>query len=275
MLQQRLITGFAVVVFLVSAIFLLTPAWFFLFLVLVAVLAALEWAQLLKIQSKSLAGMFAITVVAACFVLNSYKEYATILNTIGVLMWMFFALSLSTRWKLEAKNNFMQLCAVAVLSFAVFAMFNLYSATASGKYWLTAMFVLVAIADSSAYFIGKKFGVTKLAPKISPGKTLEGLLGSVGTVITFAIVAGFFMWGDNYLTIVAGTFMCAALVFFAVLGDLFISKQKRHAGVKDTGTLLPGHGGVLDRIDSVLCVAPIYAVGVNVIQQIDQYQSQL
>ncbi len=275
MLQQRLITGFAIIAFLVSAIFLLTPAWFFLFLVLVAALAALEWARLLKIQRKSVAGMFAITVVAACFVLNSYKEYANILNTIGILMWMFFALSLLIKWKLESKNSFMQFCAIAVLSFAVFAIFNVYSAAGNGRYWLLAMFLLVAIADSSAYFIGKKIGVTKLAPKISPGKTLEGLLGSIGTVLTFAFVVSFFIWDGNYLTIIAGTFTSVVLVFFTVLGDLFISKQKRYAGVKDTGTLLPGHGGVLDRIDSVLCVAPFYAVGVNVIQQIDRYQSQL
>jgi phosphatidate cytidylyltransferase len=113
----------------------------------------------------------------------------------------------------------------------------------------TLLFALVVIwvADSGAYFAGKKFGRVKLAPKISPGKTWEGVIGGLVAVALLIVVRSF----------------CLGVASLSVIGDLTVSMFKRDAGVKDSGTLFPGHGGVLDRIDSVAAAAPLFALGVS------------
>ena len=127
-------------------------------------------------------------------------------------------------------------------------------------WWLMYLFALVWVADSGAYFSGKAFGKHKLIPDVSPNKTIEGLVGGLAlTVIVIAAVAyyrhlmGWHLVGFVMLSMVT--------VLASVLGDLFESLLKRQANIKDSGNLLPGHGGVLDRIDSILAAAPIFALG--------------
>jgi len=125
---------------------------------------------------------------------------------------------------------------------------------------------LVWVADIGAYFIGKRFGRHKLAPSISPGKTREGLLGGLVSSLLWMIVvyqasAG---WGIALLPfLLIGVLTALASVF----GDLFESVLKREAGVKDSSKLLPGHGGVLDRIDGVLAATPVFLSGILIAGQ--------
>ena len=128
------------------------------------------------------------------------------------------------------------------------------------------LFILLAvwIADSGAYFTGRRFGARKLAPLTSPGKSVEGVAGGMAAVGMLGLAAG--LWsGLPPGLVVALTALCVAAGALSVLGDLMESLVKRRAGVKDSGNLLPGHGGVLDRIDSLTAAAPAFAIGFEVL----------
>jgi phosphatidate cytidylyltransferase len=125
-----------------------------------------------------------------------------------------------------------------------------------GAWILLALLAVVWIADTAAFFAGRSFGQRKLAPGISPGKTWEGVYGAMFALVLYASAVSAAVVG---LRIVGALVMALALLYFSVLGDLFESWIKRVAGRKDSGTLLPGHGGVLDRIDALTAALPIAA----------------
>ena len=122
---------------------------------------------------------------------------------------------------------------------------------------LLAILVLVWIADSAAYFVGRAWGRRKLAPAISPGKTWEGAAGGVAGALVYAIICKRFFDDVGWIPYIAAAALLAVL---SIVGDLFESAAKRRAGVKDSGALLPGHGGILDRIDSATAVLPLAAL---------------
>ena len=126
---------------------------------------------------------------------------------------------------------------------------------------LLCIMSIVWVADSSAYFVGRKFGKHKLAPNISPGKTWEGVGGAVLGVTLFVLILIWAGWFPSSLQTYPGIIFLAILLIvgFAVIGDLFESAIKRQAGVKDSGSILPGHGGLLDRIDALTSTLPITA----------------
>ena len=124
--------------------------------------------------------------------------------------------------------------------------------------------VLVWAADVGAYFAGKAFGRRKLAPAVSPGKTLEGVLGGLALSLLIAAVAGTWLFKlQGTAAWLAFLLLCVVVVLLSIVGDLGESLLKRQVGVKDSGTLLPGHGGVLDRVDSLLAALPAMALGLR------------
>jgi phosphatidate cytidylyltransferase len=136
----------------------------------------------------------------------------------------------------------------------------LHAGVADGPAWTLFALLIVWIADTGAYFTGVRFGRRKLAPRISPGKSWEGLAGGFGATLLLALAAvpvlGIGWHGADELLLLTAV---AGLV--SVAGDLFESLLKRHAGAKDSSDLIPGHGGVLDRVDSLLAALPVFAVG--------------
>ena len=129
-----------------------------------------------------------------------------------------------------------------------------------GHLWLLAALALVWAADSGAYFAGRHFGKHKLAPRISPNKTWEGLFGGLLAGVAVAVGLGW-LAGVDVAHLPGLLITSVVAVFASVLGDLFESLIKRHAGAKDSGHLIPGHGGVLDRVDGVLAAVPVFALG--------------
>ncbi len=145
-----------------------------------------------------------------------------------------------------------------LLTATVTACLSLWKVSA---WWLLYVFGLVWAADSGAYFAGRAFGKHKLAPSISPGKTREGLAGGLSLAILLMVLVGVFLrhLQGGQLAVFIG--LSIVVVLLSVMGDLFESMLKRQAGIKDSGNVLPGHGGVLDRIDSLLSAVPLFAAG--------------
>jgi phosphatidate cytidylyltransferase len=135
-----------------------------------------------------------------------------------------------------------------------------------GSWILLFVMGLVWAADSGAYFFGKAFGKHKLAPAVSPGKTIEGMFGGLFTASLLAVAVTWFM--DFVPAKMAIVLFCSLLAVLAsVLGDLTESMFKREAGIKDSGTLLPGHGGILDRIDSLTAALPVFLLSYLLLSQ--------
>lgn len=148
---------------------------------------------------------------------------------------------------------------VVILTSAITAMYGLWQMS---PWWLMYVFGLVWCADSGAYFVGRKFGKRKLAPRVSPNKSIEGLMGGLATSAVVAVLVGYYALPHELLPQLAFLVLSGVATLSSVLGDLFESMLKRRAGIKDSGTILPGHGGVLDRIDSLLSATPVFALGV-------------
>jgi phosphatidate cytidylyltransferase len=129
-----------------------------------------------------------------------------------------------------------------------------------GHGWLLVALAIVWAADTGAYFTGRAFGRRKLAPRISPNKTVEGLAGGMLAAVTVALV-GAALLGTSTAMLPLVALVAFLVVLFSVVGDLFESLLKRHVGAKDSGDLIPGHGGLLDRLDSVLAALPVFALG--------------
>lgn len=168
--------------------------------------------------------------------------------------------------KTDAWNNGKRLATIGVimLTATMTAMYYLWQLSA---WWLLYVFVLVWCADSGAYFVGRKLGKRKMSPAVSPNKSVEGLIGGLltGTLVVLGVAfVGLKDWSS--LAIVLFLALSMFTIIMSVFGDLFESMLKRHAGIKDSGTLLPGHGGILDRIDSQLSAMPIFALGFYLLQ---------
>lgn len=129
---------------------------------------------------------------------------------------------------------------------------------------LLALFALIWLADSAAYFVGRRYGRRRLAPRVSPGKTWAGVGGALCAAPLVTLVFGLSA-GYRGAALVGFGMLCLVTVVASIVGDLFESLLKRRAGVKDSGALLPGHGGVLDRIDSLTAAAPVFFWGLSLL----------
>lgn len=191
-----------------------------------------------------------------------------IVSMIGVAWWLLAAAWLRTYDFGSDHDNGARVAKLAAGTFAVVpawcAAVLLHAQRPNGHWWLLLALLLVWAADTGAYFAGRRFGgklfSRKLAPRISPNKTIEGVVGGLLLSVAIALVGGTLL-GAKAAQLPAIAIVAVATVLFSVVGDLFESLLKRHAGVKDSGNLIPGHGGLLDRMDSVLAALPVFVLG--------------
>ncbi len=242
----------------VSAVFLLPPIWFALLFWMVAALAAYEWAGLCGI-TRPWGKLLYVGLFGVC----AFALYGRVPLYLWVLagscaVWVVAAAAVLAYPKFSAV--FRQPLVVGLLglwlALAAWLALVVIRDLPQGSYWLLWMFFLAWGADIGAYFAGKAYGKTVLAPAVSPAKTWEG---AVGGFLLAGIVCGgaVWFWQPQPGIWLLVTFL---LIVVSVFGDLFESLLKRATGIKDSGTILPGHGGMLDRIDSLLAVAPFLAV---------------
>ena len=262
MLRTRILTAAILACILLAGLFLLSPPWAVLAIGVVFTIGAWEWGGFGALRGKPARAAYAASV--ALLLLLTWRwsadpEHLTLLLVAACAWWAIALLWLS--WLPPRHHPTLALvCGLPVLVPAFIALARLQVATqgfARGPQIVLWLVLLVIAADVGAYFAGRSLGRRKLAPRVSPGKTWEGVLGGL-MMVALVAWAGAAHFGLPPLAVVS--FGCAVGVF-SVIGDLTESMFKRAAGLKDSGALLPGHGGLLDRIDSVTAAAPLYALG--------------
>lgn len=270
MLKSRVLTAMVLLALLLLALFWL-PSLGWSFLVLAMVLqGTVEWSHLSRLQGRQanlywgatlllMLGLLWLDASASAspeqirYVHLMFYLLSAMLWLIVVPAWLITGVKVTQPW-------LMMLVGWMVLIPTGLAMIDLRAA-APAPWVLLFVMGLVWVADSAAYFAGRKFGKTKLAPSISPGKTWEGVAGAIlGVSIYVALVWTFSAEFARLQVLPAMILTAWWWVVLAVIGDLFESAIKRQAGVKDSGALLPGHGGLLDRIDALTSTLPLAAL---------------
>jgi phosphatidate cytidylyltransferase len=263
-MKQRILTAvIAAALFLPFVIYGKLP-----FTIFVYLLASIALHELLKMKKISLASIPGLVSLVILWVLLIPTSYITILDEVNFSKAEFalLALLLLLTYTVVTKNKF----TFDDVGFVVIAIFYLgigfYFLIETRNVGLELVFyalLLIWVTDSGAYFVGRAMGKNKLWPEISPNKTIEGAIGGVVFAVVFSWIYHYFTGVlDNYLIV---TFMTIFLSVFGQIGDLVESALKRHYQVKDSGTILPGHGGILDRFDSLLFVLPILHFLMNIL----------
>lgn len=267
MLKQRLLTAAVLSVLLITAIFAFTTAWFSIVLAAFLATGAWEWARLMQAERRArtpvLPGALVLSLIPLWFF---QQETGFLMSILGVCAvgWCVVLASLPGSDVLRPLHTYNDVTRFLIGAFVLappwLALVHLHAAPQYGPWYVLCLFGLVGVADSAAYFSGRAFGKNKLAPHISPGKTWEGAYGAFAATVIYGAVCGI---GFNLqgMPLAAFITLCLVTVMFSIVGDLFESLVKRQAGAKDSGNILPGHGGVLDRIDSLTAAAPIFTLG--------------
>ncbi len=268
MLRSRIITAVILLLLLLLVLFVLPDAWWIGLVVVMVMQGTLEWSRLAKMSGRAayFYGLLTLLMMLALvwFDANHGEVDRAILHLliygVSALLWIIVVPTwLIAGWKPESKL-WMGMVGWGVLIPTGLAMLDLHALSP-----LILLFVmcLVWVADIGAYFSGRRFGKTKLAPSISPGKTWEGVAGAIlGVSIYVILVWKFTPYGVNFALLPVLLLTSWWWVGLAVIGDLFESAIKRQAGVKDSGALLPGHGGLLDRIDALTPTLPLAALAI-------------
>ncbi|RLA42085.1 MAG: phosphatidate cytidylyltransferase [Gammaproteobacteria bacterium] len=275
MLKQRVITGFILAVSFLAALFTLPTLGFIALMAVVLAYAAWEWSHLSGLSSVAGRGFYMFAVVAIGAAIAAYigfeqnillAEPPRFLLLLACTWWAIAVLwvqSYPSSAVLWGRRWLCLLMGVFVLLPMWLAFAGLMS-LAEGPTLVLAVVLLVALADIGGYFVGRAIGRTKLAPKVSPGKTWEGLLGGQLAIVIVVATTGWFLgFEPSRIGLWLGLAMVTGLA--SVLGDLLESMVKRHRGVKDSGTILPGHGGVLDRIDGLTAALPVFSLGLSLL----------
>ena len=263
MLKERIITALVLAPLIILAIFKLTNDQLAVLFAFITLVGAWEWSNLIGLThvAKKIIYVFLITISILAVWIFIYDQHELVFFSIVGVWWvvLLFALMVYKSEWLKSKflEKILMLSAFIVLVPAWLGLVKLHE---YGISMLLFFLVIIWAADIAAYFVGKKFGKNKLAPDLSPGKSREGLAGALLAAVLIAYI-GIELFSLDKNTWVLFISLCVFVALISVVGDLYESLLKRNAGVKDSGKILPGHGGVLDRIDSITAAAPIYVLG--------------
>jgi len=260
-LIQRILTAIILIPLTLAALFYSSPQVFCIITGLISLAAAWEWTNLMEIK-KTWGRIFYLIIAAIIFLWILFIPVSKVL-IVSFVWWLFATLLIvlyprgSSWWgKSKIVRGIMGLMVLVPCWVAI----NYIRNEKDGMYALLFLFVLIWGADTAAYFVGKKWGTVKLAPSVSPGKSWQGLCGAL--IFSMIIVLVTVKLCHLPLAIWPWAFALSLItVMFSIVGDLFESMIKRQAGLKDSGKLLPGHGGLLDRIDSLTAAAPVFVLG--------------
>jgi phosphatidate cytidylyltransferase len=257
MLKTRVITAVFLTIGFLAALFLASKMVWTLLTLMVTLIGIWEWSKLIKLQKQEMhiymglvlaIGLLLIFTIDTPFAMY-HDEIVFSLLSLSTLFWIVF----SPIWLISRKKiNHKLLMAFLGLVLLMATWIALTGLQNISHWLLLGVLSTVWLADSAAYFAGKRFGRHKLAPEISPGKTWEGVAGAMLAATIYGLVLCHFMHYTRWL--ILGLWL---IVVLSIMGDLFESLLKRQAGVKDSSHLLPGHGGVLDRIDGLIPTLPL------------------
>lgn len=259
MLVQRIITAFFLIIFVLLGIFYLPEKWFAVIAGLIVFAGVFEYASMCQ-QKKTNIAFFVLSLLALFFLLE--LTFPIIVLSCGVVWWFlvpYFLVYYSKNEKNILSPIFVRwLVGALVFIPCLVGMIELKKMFGPGY----LLYVLIAVwaADIGAYFSGRFFGKHKLAEHISPNKTTEGVVGGVIFSLAASLIGGYVLklHGMQWLLVMT---LIIVTCLWSVIGDLFESMLKREANIKDSGQLLPGHGGIYDRIDSLTAAIPIFTLG--------------
>jgi phosphatidate cytidylyltransferase len=257
MLLKRVVTALVLLVALLALLFWAPPQVAAMALFALLLVAGWEWSAFIRLDSVASRVAYAVAVAATTVAaLWAVPRFLPLVSLLAVaLAWWAAALAWISRYPTPMPRLAVAVAGVLVLVPACVALRAILVA-GGGPALLLLVMVIVWAADIGAFFAGRSFGRIRLAPRVSPGKTLEGLAGGLVAAGGAAVLGALFLGLDPIAMAIAGT--CVAGV--SVVGDLAESMFKRQAGLKDSGSIFPGHGGVLDRIDSLTAALPAYAL---------------
>lgn len=265
MLKQRVITALVLAAVFLGVLFLFPPLAFAAFAAVAAAIAAWEWANLCHLTSTKARLIYAFVILGVGGGLLELLRVSDLITLDQLLLlscvWWAVALlfvqgypSSVILWRHQIIRMVMGALVLIPGFIALIHLRNL----ANGQWLVIAVVLLVAAADIGAYFSGRRFGRHKLAPQVSPGKSWEGVAGGVLAVAVLSIA--YALSRGASVGVILALALPAALV--SVVGDLLESMLKRFRGIKDSGQILPGHGGVLDRIDGLVAAVPVFTLAV-------------
>ncbi len=258
MLKKRIITALVLIAGFVPALFKLPNTYWALAMLVISLFALYEWASMIKLSAMQTKAYIAIALLSGLIIVPMIERYdfhlffnkSLIIFFISTLFWLFVVpFWLAKKWVVRNKL----LMAIVGLMLMLPLWLALICSKGANPWLLLCLLATIWIADSAAYFAGKNFGKHKLAPSISPGKTWEGVCGALIAVTIFGAIL-YLVFNVSTLAIFPALWIITGL---GVVGDLFESMIKRQANIKDSGDLLPGHGGILDRIDGIIPSLPI------------------
>jgi phosphatidate cytidylyltransferase len=265
MLKERIITAVVLLLLLLASMFMLPALGWALLITLVVLQASVEWSNLAKLTATTARLYWWVILASMCALVwfdtsTSAAQQMTLhmmVYGMSLALWVVVPVWMLVGWKIENPPVLM-LVGWALIVPTGLAMMDLRQYS---PWLLLGLMVLVWVADSAAYFVGRKYGRNKLAPSISPGKTWEGVIGAIFAVSVYVVLVWSFSGYNRYYAYIPNILIASwCWVGLSVLGDLFESAVKRQAGVKDSGALLPGHGGLLDRIDALTSTLPLAAM---------------
>ena len=265
MLVQRVVTALVLLPLLLAAIWYLPPVYLYAVFCGAGLIAAWEWAGLMVPTSTPLRAAYLVLCAAGMAAAWTLKAWA-LWFFVAAAAWWLYAVGLVVRYPGNFERGRPGPVAMGVMGLVLLVPTMLALSTLrgmpDGQLRLLYVFFLVFAADTGAFLAGRSFGRRKLAPAVSPGKTLEGFVGGMLLCAAWAVVAGTAVFKlDSPGAIGLIVLVSLVVAAFSVVGDLTESLFKRAAGKKDSGSILPGHGGMLDRVDSILAAAPLLTLG--------------